>query len=230
MTIELVKVEDNLRIKENEYATNPDVIGFTVFTSCIGIVALLKNKTLVGIHLVIFKDAIFGEDPNDVQKVIDKVQDREKVIIVGQDAIWKNPDNGEVITKAYEELKKQLDNPPVVATNDGVFHVKKVGDDLKVMVCIESLPEPQEDQESRSSEDFSSQQDNIVGAKDTPIKFTLPDGISVQIVDNNASAPDPNVFKDVKNGKEEKNPYIKELYVAAPTGAKENFFVCIEKV
>lgn len=230
MTIELVKVEDNLRIKENEYATNPDVIGFTVFTSCIGIVALLKNKTLVGIHLVIFKDAIFGQDPNDVQKVIDKVQDREKVIIVGQDAIWKNPENGEVITKAYEELKKQLDNPPVVATNDGVFHVKKVGDDLKVMVCIESGPQAQQGQTSRSSDNFSSQEDNVVGPKDTPIKFTLPDGITVNIADDNRNAPDPTLFTDVKNGREEKNPYIKELYVAEVRDATENFFVCIERV
>ena len=236
MAFEFVEAKDNRRIAENEHTTNPDIIGFTFFDSCIGIVAILKNKNLFGIHLVLYnkKDEHFGQDPKDVQNVINLLGDKEKVIIVGQHNVWRNPDGPWF--KAYQELQEKLGNPQIIAADQqedrakGVFHAKKVGDDIKVMLCIESEPGPKAGQTGRSSDNFSSQEDEVVGAKDTPIKFTLPDGISVQITDDNRNAPDPNVFKDVTNGREEKNPYIKELYVAAPENANENFFVCVEKV
>ena len=68
MAFEFVEAKDNRRIAENEHTTNPDIIGFTFFDSCIGIVAILKNKNLFGIHLVLYnkKDEHFGQDTKDV--------------------------------------------------------------------------------------------------------------------------------------------------------------------
>ncbi|AUB37513.1 hypothetical protein COO91_03458 [Nostoc flagelliforme CCNUN1] len=226
MVFTFPKTENYREIKEREHGINPDVIGFTAFTSCLGIVAILPDNNLIGIHMAILneQDEVFGADPQDIPNVLNLVKDNRKVIIVGIEDCW-----GGELEETYTKLKEGLGNPPVILTEDGVFHAKKDGDnDIKVMLCVKSEPQPQQGQTSRSSEDFSTIQPQVLGEE--RIKITLPDGISVKIAENIANGNDPAVFENVENGREEQNPNKNKLYVADPTNANEDFFVCFEKV
>jgi len=93
MSYEL-KLASNVReIKECEYGV-AETIQFTKFTSCIGVIAKVKDRSeVIGIHLVLIdpSDNPFSEDDVPTVKNVLKSYgiDKAKTKVIGQIDFWK---------------------------------------------------------------------------------------------------------------------------------------------
>jgi hypothetical protein len=118
-------------IAEREYASAAE-IGFTQFTSCIGVIAK-EGPTLTAVHLVAAtgKDHIFNT--NDVSKVLGRLPKKpDAVSIVGSIDIWEDQANGKVLTAAFQKLTDSLQNLAKDYRGDGKYGARIAGDTIVV--------------------------------------------------------------------------------------------------
>jgi hypothetical protein len=123
---------DPANIAEQEYATS-STIGFTTFTSCIGVIAK-KGSELTGIHLVMVADDHSTFDEQAATAVHQALPDTyDKVSIVGCINLWENPDNG--VRAAFQKLSggiKSLEKVQVYDRDFGIYGATIEGSDIKV--------------------------------------------------------------------------------------------------
>jgi hypothetical protein len=114
MAYTLTKTNDALSIAEQQYATAQNKLMFTMFTSCIGVVAK-KGDKLTGVHLVIVGEPPvpgqegprFGADASDVPNVIAKLNlPADAVCVFGCFDVWRHPANQ--VVPAFEKLTGDL--------------------------------------------------------------------------------------------------------------------------
>lgn len=92
MAYTLKKADSPVAIKEREYAVG-NLIKFSKFTSCIGIIALVQPQGMIGIHLVLQDDGDAPISEAVVHAVKSELETwkylRTSMIILGQISVWK---------------------------------------------------------------------------------------------------------------------------------------------
>lgn len=123
---------DAMKIKEQQYASAAE-IGFTKFTSCIGVVAL-KGGSLTAAHLVMKADDGTLIDATAMAKLITLLPaSPDAVTIFGCISLWENPANNvqaafQKLTAAYDKLAKYQQ----YAFGEGTYGAKVDGDDIEI--------------------------------------------------------------------------------------------------
>lgn len=89
-----------------------------------------------------------------------------------------------------------------------------------ICTCITSEAQPQREQKSRSSGNFSTQ------GCTTTLKWTSPTGVSFAVVQDVSAGKDRVQIATATNGSRTQNPNQRNLYIASPNGARSAFRVC----
>ncbi|MFC7331800.1 hypothetical protein [Rhodocista pekingensis] len=95
-------------IAEREYASDPQQVMFTAFTSCIGVLSL-RNGQVTGVHLSISAPDGSLFDNAAADQVVAAVGAWQQIKVIGQIAFWENPANG--VSAAFAYLIQQLNVP-----------------------------------------------------------------------------------------------------------------------
>ncbi|MDZ8223707.1 hypothetical protein [Nostoc sp. ChiVER01] len=90
---------------------------------------------------------------------------------------------------------------------------------LSNCACVTSEAQPQIGQSTRSSGNFSTQ------GCTTSLKWELPDGINVDIIQDVSGGRDRGWY-NVSNDTTKQNPNQRSLYIGNPKGANKPFQVC----
>jgi hypothetical protein len=104
----LSDASDPKAIKEKEVGTG-QIIQFTTFTSCIGVIGKKSDGTLVGIHLVRVGADDKAFQKNDVPTVKARLSGLSNITIIGQTDFWEG------------ELLDEIGGSIVGGTDDGSF-------------------------------------------------------------------------------------------------------------
>jgi hypothetical protein len=125
------KASDPLKIAEREYASAAE-IGFTTFTSCIGVIAK-EGDTLTAAHLVVSTGKGHVCNANDIAKVLGRLPKKpDAVTIVGCIDVWENQANGKVLVEAFQKLTGSLQNLTKDYRGDGTYGGKIENNKIKV--------------------------------------------------------------------------------------------------
>ncbi|MDZ8223706.1 hypothetical protein [Nostoc sp. ChiVER01] len=117
MAYSIHKAKNAQEIKEREYGIADQMIKFTKFTSCLGIVAINNEGKLIGIHLSVVDENGDAFSPTVVPLVTSLVRsDPRKVVFVGHNYLWE-----ENLPVAYNELKNALQPSDTTDGEDGTY-------------------------------------------------------------------------------------------------------------
>jgi len=95
---------------------------------------------------------------------------------------------------------------------------------MATSVSVVSEPQPQSGQKHRSSDNFSTDNLDDWGG----LKWSCPDGISFDVKKDKSGLPDSTEFSNVSNGTITKFSGDRNLYIANPEGASQEFTVTAE--
>lgn len=105
MPYKLREASNGLSIKEQEYASAAE-IKFTMFTSCIGVIAK-KDSSLTAVHLVMKADDDSIFDANAAVNVLALLpKSPDAVTIFGCCSLWENPQNN--VVAGFQKLVGSL--------------------------------------------------------------------------------------------------------------------------
>ena len=105
MAYTLSEATNRLSIKEQEYASAAE-IKFTMFTSCIGVIAK-KGDALTGVHLVMkAKDDSIFDSTTAVNVLALLPKSPDAVTIFGCCSLWENPQNN--VMSGFQKLTGSL--------------------------------------------------------------------------------------------------------------------------
>ena len=117
--------KDPLNVAEQQYATAEE-IRFTMFTSCIGLIAR-NNAVVTGVHLVMLSEDDTPFDNNAAQAAVDLLGEYQEVVVIGQANMWQHN-----LSAPYDHLIGLLENPTIRDLNDGVYGGRVSGDQLQI--------------------------------------------------------------------------------------------------
>ncbi|MBP2294993.1 hypothetical protein [Azospirillum rugosum] len=108
-----------MAISEREYGT-AQRIQFTQFTSCIGVLGVVNGEAR-GVHLSISDQNQDLFDAQAVEQVVALFPGAEQIKIIGQIALWTNPDNR--VSAAYDQMVQELNvaQDQIYPMSDGVY-------------------------------------------------------------------------------------------------------------
>jgi len=94
------------------------------------------------------------------------------------------------------------------------------------MACatITSDPNPQKGQTHRSSDNFSTD-----GCGSVSIRWSCPDGIIFDVMEDVSLRTDPVIHASLTNGSVTPNDHSRSLYIANPRNAAGNFVVSVDR-
>ncbi len=113
MSYSFTQAPNAMNIQEQEYGAEIEV-RFSMFTSCIGLLALSGNA-VTGIHLVMISnsDTLF-DDAAAAAAVALLPAARTRIIIIGQIDFFSQ-------APGYARLLTLLNNPPIISVGDGIY-------------------------------------------------------------------------------------------------------------
>jgi len=131
MAYKLLPAGNALAIAEREFATAA-VLGFTAFTSCIGVV-VLDNNTLTGVHLSMTGGGAVATPFNKmgVAQVIGLVGDTyTRAVVFGCVNFWKNPQNG--VLDNYLDMIARLNPLTIRDIGNGTYTATILGAEIVI--------------------------------------------------------------------------------------------------
>ena len=114
MSYNFTQAGDVMNIQEQQYGSAGE-IRFSLFTSCIGLIARQGNN-VTGVHLVIFSSDDTPFDNAAADAAIGLLGNYQQVVVIGQTGIWAHNLPG-----PYQHLIAGLANPVVLDKNDGIY-------------------------------------------------------------------------------------------------------------
>lgn len=114
MAYTLTAAADIMNIAEQQYGMGNE-IRFTVFTSCIGIIAR-HDDVLTGVHLVMFDSNDEPFDDTGVEETIQILGGYDQIVVIGQTGMWA--DN---LPGPYGKLIGELNNPTIIDQDNGIY-------------------------------------------------------------------------------------------------------------
>ena len=112
----LTQAANTMHIQEREYGT-ANTIQFGYFTSCIGVVSVVPNNKVMGVHLVTLGDRQDPPEfvvPEDITRVIQLLEaqkyDKQKTKVVGYVNYWNKLGEDPAAKTVTTSLKRLLDS------------------------------------------------------------------------------------------------------------------------
>ena len=114
MSYNFTQPKNEMNITEQEYSASSE-IRFSVFTSCIGLIARNEGN-VTGVHLVMFSndDSLFDNSAADAAVAL--LGSYQEVVVIGQANMWESnfPD-------PYQYLISLLNSPKIIDVDDGIY-------------------------------------------------------------------------------------------------------------